>query len=143
MTSIDEQVASAAAAAGVTPLADTLGCKVSAAVELLEDVRRDGFFEEMAKLGFVPRSDEEAAEMIKTAEHAVALAQSQDESQPSVFKLANDLLAGDGGSDREQAYADQQSRQDTVSKVAAYAQQPGVAEHILALLDAEHLLGGQ
>ena len=58
-----------------------------------------------------------------------------------MFKIANQILAGSVGSEQESARFAKQAESDSLSKVAEYAKQPGVTEHVLALMDAESLLG--
>jgi len=142
MQSIDEQVAAAAQARGVVSLADTLNAKVSAAVEIAEQVRQDGFFDEMALHGHVPKTAGEAEEMLAFAQRAIALQQSSPASDGgSLFKAANAVagrLLGEGSPEATR-YA-QQAQQSTRAKVASFIAQPGVVQHTLALLDAEELL---
>lgn len=142
---IDEIVAKAAADQGRQPLAETLGCKVSEAVELIDQVRLDGFFEEMAKHGYVPQSEDEAASMIEMANNAAALSQAQSSNSSAatgdLFKTANAIIANQLGQDSPEAtrYA-RQTADESFSKAAAFANEPGVAELILAAMDAENLL---
>lgn len=142
MQSIDEQVAAAAKARGVVALADTLNAKVSAAVELAEQVRQDGFFEEMALLGFVPKNASEAEEMLTFAARAISLQQAQPvQGGGSIFKIANDIASQRlGETSPEAARAQQHAQQSTQAKVAGFAEQAGVVQHMLALIDAEELL---
>jgi hypothetical protein len=140
---IDEIVAKAAADKGRQPLADTLGCKVSEAFEVLDQVRLDGFFEEMAKHGHVPQSEEEAASMVEMANNALAwsAAQSKQSSQRDLFKTANEILANQlGQGSPEASRYHNQTVDESRMKAASFAQQPGVAELMLAAMDAENLL---
>ena len=142
---IDEIVAKAAAEQGREPLAATLGCKVSEAYELLDQVRLEGFFDEMAKHGFVPQTEEEAASMIEMANHAAELSQHQSKqaaaSSGDLFKTASAILANQLGYESPEAtrYA-RQAVDESLTKAAAFANEPGVAELILAAMDAENLL---
>lgn len=142
---IDEIVAQAAAAQGREPLAATLGCKVSEAYELLDQVRLEGFFDEMAKHGYVPQTEDEAASMIEMANHAAELSQKQSQhasaTSGDLFKTAGAILANQLGYESPEAsrYA-RQAVDESLTKAAAYANEPGVAELILAAMDAENLL---
>jgi hypothetical protein len=144
--SIDAKLAAAASAKGQTLLADTLQCKVSAALELIDQVRQDSFFEEMAKHGHVPSTEDEAAQMVAFANNASQWVQAEQTkaagSRANVFKVANETLSrslGNGAAEAQRARA--REFDDIRSKASHLALVPGIAEHVLSLIDAESLLG--
>lgn len=144
--SIDAKLAAAASAKGQTLLADTLQCKVSAAIELIDQVRQDSFFEEMAKHGHVPRTEEEASQMVDFANNASKWAQTEQTKTASnnanPFKVANEILSRSLGTGAAEAERSRARELDSVlSKAAQMAMTPGIAEHVISLIDAEALLG--
>jgi hypothetical protein len=144
--SIDAKLAAAASAKGQTLLADTLQCKVSAAIELIDQVRQDAFFEEMAKHGHVPSTEEEASQMVAFANNAGEWARAEQSkaagSRTNAFKAANEVLSrslGNGAAEAQRSRA--REIDDVRSKASQLALAPGIAEHVLSLIDAESLLG--
>ena len=139
----DEALAKAASEKGVTPLAHELGVKLSDTEALLDEVVERQYFAEMAKHGHVPRTKEEAAEMIKVALDIQEYLDLQETSESrEVRKQAAASISELLGQDAPEATAYQQA---VINKIAAdtagLLSNPEVVAHLAARYDAGQILG--
>lgn len=138
----DEALAKVASEKGVTPLAHELGVKLSDAEALLDNVAQRQFFAEMAKHGHVPRTQEEADEMLKVALDIQEYLELQETSESrAVRKQAaaslNELL----GRDAPEATAyQQQSLNKIAMDTSELLSDPQIVAHLASRFDASQIL---
>lgn len=140
--SIDDLLAKVASERQVTPLAHALDVKVADADDLLRHVAQQGFFDEMARYGFQPRSKEAAERMLEVANLlADQLENDTTDETDEIFKAASETLHRSIGNQSPEAQAQfAASFDDSGLKTAQYVADPTVAKLLLARHDARTLL---
>lgn len=144
---LNELVTKTAAERGVTPLAASFGVDLNEAEQVAANVVREGFFDEMARYGFVPRTKEAADQMLSVAarlEEAMANEDADEtDNVDSLFKMAAQALDAQlGHSEGQAAHAAQMAERESAAKTAGYLDNPQIAALMLARHDAYTILEG-
>lgn len=138
----DELLAKVASEKGVEPLAHTLGVKLADAEQILDAVWQNQFFNDMAKLGHVANTEEEAVEMLKVALEVEQLKLARDAEQAaessSEFKEASEILGEALGNDEVEA--EKVAIAGWAADTAELMKDDNIVGHLVAALDAKSIL---
>ena len=145
--SIDAHLAKVAAEKGIEPLSAALKVSVEDASAFCDQVTQQAYFEELAKLGRVAKTQEQADQLLAIGDmvgRKLAAAEynnPQQQFDDTLYKVAADQLSMSLGEDNPTATAAYQSDAvDSAEKIAELTMDPSVITHMVALHDANNIL---